>query len=138
MDPSQCCCVAEISVYGGEDPSSLKGDHLVLSQEEQLIYCWLEEKGISMANPVDNIYSYFENKRQSVLSAQSLSKKPSSLLSRRKNQLKASPLMNNDSSPFIKFSLDGCKDKNSELSQIPDRFSFSSLQSFDSSSNGLN
>ncbi|KAL4506931.1 hypothetical protein ABPG72_001352 [Tetrahymena utriculariae] len=138
MDPSQCCSAAEISVYGGEDPSSLKGDHLVLSLEEQLIYSWLDEKGINMANPVDNIYSYFESKRQSVLSAQSLSKKPSSLLSRRKNQLKTSPLMNNDSSPFIKFSLDSCKDKNNELSQIPDRFSFSSLQSFDSSSNSLN
>jgi len=46
---------AEISVYGGEDPELLRGDHLVLSKEEQLIDSWLEERGIAMANPVDNM-----------------------------------------------------------------------------------
>jgi len=33
-------------VYGGEDPDLLRGEHLVLSPEEQLIDQWLEEKGI--------------------------------------------------------------------------------------------
>jgi len=73
----------EISVYGGEDPDLLRGEHLVLSPEEKLIDLWLEEKGIQMVNPVDNIYTYFKQKKSNI-EYKGIAKKPSKLLERRK------------------------------------------------------
>ncbi|KAL4504489.1 hypothetical protein ABPG72_009935 [Tetrahymena utriculariae] len=94
MEKSICFCPDKLSVYGESDHKIVPA----LTEEEILINSWLDEKGVTMADPLDLIYGYFE-KKKSLIRQNVDKKKPSNLWERRKEKTKTfqSPILSKSS-----------------------------------------